>query len=73
VFFYDGRLTGQEDSPSMHQVRGHPSDFAYLMYPARWFPVSGYTTDRFAADVRVTVPAGYTVLAAGWTRAKRPG
>jgi hypothetical protein len=35
------------------------------MYPARWFPVSGYTTDRFASDVRVTVPAGYTVLGSG--------
>ena len=29
------------------------------MYPARWFPVSGYTTDRFAAEMRVTVPTGY--------------
>src|SRR6185369_1238246 len=42
----------------------HP-DFAYLMYPARWFPVSGYTTDRFAANLKVTVPMGYTVLASG--------
>ena len=35
------------------------------MYPARWFPVSGYTTDRFAADMKVTVPMGYTVLGSG--------
>ena len=35
------------------------------MYPARWFPVSGYTTDRFSADLRVTVPVGYTVLGSG--------
>jgi hypothetical protein len=35
------------------------------MYPGRWFPVSGYTTDRFAADMHVTVPAGYTVLGTG--------
>ena len=59
TFEYDGRLTGNEDSPvygikfaAIHQ------DFAYLMYPARWFPVSGYTTDRFAAEMHVTVPAG---------------
>ena len=66
TFFYDGRLTGQEDSPvsGIKFAAIHP-DFAYLMYPARWFPVSGYTTDRFAADVRVTVPAGYTVLGSG--------
>ena len=35
------------------------------MYPARWFPVAGYTTDRFAADMRITVPAGYTVVGSG--------
>ncbi len=35
------------------------------MYPARWFPVSGYTTDRFAADMNITVPTGYTVLGSG--------
>jgi aminopeptidase N len=66
TFFYDGKLTGQEDSP-VYGIRFaaiHP-DFTYLMYPARWFPVSGYTTDRFAADLRITVPAGYTVLGSG--------
>jgi tetratricopeptide (TPR) repeat protein len=66
TFFYDGRLTGQEDGPvpGIKFAAIHP-DFAFLLYPARWFPVSGYTTDRFAADVRVTVPAGYTVLGSG--------
>ena len=66
TFYYDGKLTGQEDSPvyGIKFAAIHP-DFAYLMYPARWFPVSGYTTDRFAADMQVTVPAGYTVLGSG--------
>ena len=66
TFYYDGRLTGQEDSPvyGIKFAAIHP-DFAYLMYPARWFPVSGYTTDRFAADMRITVPTGYTVLGSG--------
>ncbi len=66
TFYYDGRLTGQEDSPvyGIKFAAIHP-DYAYLMYPARWFPVSGYTTDRFAADMRITVPMGYTVLGSG--------
>ena len=66
TFYYDGKLTGQEDSPvyGIKFAAIHP-DYAYLMYPARWFPVSGYTTDRFAADLRVTVPTGYTVLGSG--------
>jgi len=66
TFYYDGRLTGQEDSPvyGIKFAAIHP-DFAYLLYPSRWFPVSGYTTDRFAANMRVTVPTGYSVVASG--------
>jgi tetratricopeptide (TPR) repeat protein len=66
TFYYDGHLTGQEDSPvyGIKFAAIHP-DYAFLMYPARWFPVSGYTTDRFAADLKVTVPMGYAVLASG--------
>jgi hypothetical protein len=65
-FTYDGKLSGQEDSPveGIRFAAIHP-DFAFLMYPARWFPVSGYSTDRFAADMKVTVPAGYVVLGSG--------
>jgi len=66
TFYYDGKLSGQEDSPvyGIKFAAIHP-DFAYLMYPARWFPVTGYTTDRFSADLRVTVPMGYAVLGSG--------
>ena len=27
--------------------------------------VNGYTTDRFSADLRITVPSGYKVLGSG--------
>jgi len=66
TFEYDGRLTGNEESPvyGIKFAAIHP-DFAYLMYPARWFPVSGYTTDRFAAEMHISLPAGYTALASG--------
>ncbi|HEY1241890.1 MAG TPA: M1 family aminopeptidase [Bryobacteraceae bacterium] len=66
TFYYDGRLSGQEDSPvyGIKFAAIHP-DYSFLMYPARWFPVGGYTTDRFAANLRITVPAGYSVVASG--------
>lgn len=66
TFLYDGKLSGQEDSPvyGIKFAAIHP-EFSYLLYPGRWFPVSGYTTDRFAADLRITVPNGYTVLGSG--------
>ena len=63
---YDGKLTGNEDSPvsGIKFAALHP-DFGYLLYPARWFPVSGYTTNRFAADLRITAPAEYRVISGG--------
>src|SRR5579872_5223417 len=66
TFSYDGTLNGQEDSPvsGIKFAAIHP-DFSFLMYPARWFPVSGYTTNRFGADMKVTVPMGYAVLGSG--------
>ena len=65
-FTYEGRLSGSEDSPvyGIKFAAIHP-DYAFLLYPARWFPVSGYTTDRFAADLHITVPSGYQVLGSG--------
>jgi hypothetical protein len=66
IFSYDGKLTGDEESPvfGIKFAAIHP-DFAYLMYPARWFPVNEYSTDRFSADFKVTVPMGYKVLGSG--------
>lgn len=63
---YDGKLTGNEDSPisGIKFAALHP-DFGYLLYPARWFPVSGYTTNRFAADLHISTPADYRVIASG--------
>jgi len=66
TFSYDGRLTGQEESPIYGIKFGAiQNDFAYLMYPARWFPVNGYSVDRFTSDLHITVPSGYQVIASG--------
>jgi len=66
TFIYDGKLAGTEESPvfGIRFAAIHP-DFAYFMYPARWFPVSDYTVDRFTSDLKVTVPQGYKVVAPG--------
>ncbi len=37
----------------------------YLLYPARWFPTTGYLTNRFTAEIHVRVPQGMRVLASG--------
>jgi aminopeptidase N len=65
-FTYDGRLSGSEDSPVYGiKFAAIHNDYAFLMYPSRWFPINGYTTDRFAADLHITVPSGYQVLGSG--------
>src|ERR1019366_9083919 len=66
TFVYEGKLTGQEESPVFGiKFAAITPDVAYLMYPARWFPVNDYTADRFASDFRVTVPDGFRVVASG--------
>src|SRR6266581_6831607 len=66
TFYYDGRLSGQEDSPVYGiKFASIQNDYAYLLYPARWFPVSGYTTDRYSAQINVTVAKGNKVLGSG--------
>ena len=66
VFTYEGRLTGQEESPiSGIQFAVIGKDTSWLLYPGRWFPVSGYTADRYTMDLTVHVPAGYKALSSG--------
>ena len=69
---YGGKLTGDEESPinGINFAALHP-DYGYLLYPGRWFPVSGYTTDRFMADLRITVPPDYRVVASGDMKSDR--
>ena len=74
TFQYDGRLSGQEDSP-VYGVRfaSIQNEFAYLLYPVRWFPVSGYAADRFSAELNVTVAAGHKVVASGLETSRTAG
>ncbi|QNI34918.1 peptidase M1 [Alloacidobacterium dinghuense] len=68
IFTYDGMLDGDAGSPveglKLAQV-GDPT--SYLLYAGRWFPMVGYMTDRFTADIHVTLPAGYRVIGSGPT------
>lgn len=40
-------------------------DGAFLLYPGEWFPMAGYDTSRFTADITATLPAGMTMVASG--------
>ena len=40
---------------------------SFLLYPGRWFPLNGLFTDRFTAEIHVTVPAGEYAVGSGLT------
>ncbi len=40
---------------------------SFLLYPGRWFPMNGLFTDRFTAEIHVTVPTGERALGSGFT------
>jgi tetratricopeptide (TPR) repeat protein len=74
TFDYDGRLTGDEESPVYGiKFAAIHNDYAYLMYPARWFPINGYTIDRYSAELNITVAAGNRVIASGLETSKPNG
>ena len=66
TFNYDGRLTGSEESPIYGiKFAAIQPDHAFLLYPARWFPVNNYSSDRFTAKIAITVPAGFDAIGSG--------
>ncbi len=70
TFEYDGTLETGDNSPVEGLKLASIGDpVSYLLYQARWFPMTGYLTDRFTADITVHAPAGYTVLGSGATGA----
>jgi len=66
TFEYEGTITGNEDGPVEGlKLAAIQEPITYLLYPARWFPTSGYMTDRFTAEIHFRVPQGMRVLASG--------
>jgi len=66
TFEYDGRFDGREESP-VYGIRfaSIEATGASLLYPARWFPVNEYTSDRYTMNLNVTVPAEFRVVSSG--------
>jgi hypothetical protein len=68
TFVYDGTITGNEDGPIEGlKLAAIQEPISYLLYPARWFPTTGFLTDRFTAEMHIRVPQGMRVFASGST------
>jgi len=63
---YKGGLGTAEGSPVDGLKLSYVgNEGSYLLYPGRWFPVSGSGLNRFAATLHITVPSGETVITSG--------
>jgi len=66
TFAYEGVITGNEDGPIEGlKLAAIQEPITYLLYAARWFPMTGYLTDRFTAEMHIRVPQGMRVIASG--------
>ncbi|MGA2806642.1 MAG: M1 family aminopeptidase [Terracidiphilus sp.] len=66
TFEYEGMITGNEDGPVEGlKLAAIQEPITYLLYPARWFPMTGYLTNRFTAEMHIRVPQGMRVFASG--------
>src|SRR5580704_13578550 len=66
TFQYEGVITGNEDGPIEGlKLAAIQEPISYLLYAARWFPTTGFLTDRFTAEIHIRVPQGMRVFASG--------
>ncbi len=73
TFEYEGVITGNEDGPVEGlKLASIQEPITCLLYPARWFPTTGYLTDRFTAQMHIKVPQGMKVFASGAVGASHP-
>ena len=73
TFTYAGLLFNEENSPVPGiRVASITKDGAYLLLPARWFPLTDYPSNRYTASFRLNVPATFAVAGSGKAPAPTP-
>lgn len=66
TFTYAGALANAALSPiSGIRTAYVGEDGAFLLYPGEWFPLSGYGTDRFTANLTTTLPSAMNLVTSG--------
>jgi hypothetical protein len=66
TFEYGGILKGAETSPVEGINFASVQDpISILLYPGRWFPMTGLYTDRFTAEMHIRVPGDERVVGSG--------
>jgi hypothetical protein len=73
VFDYEGTLQNADDSPVQGLKLAYiGNDISYLLYAARWFPMSNYGINRFTATITITAPQDFEIIGSGKQSAGKP-
>jgi predicted negative regulator of RcsB-dependent stress response len=65
-FEYSGALKGAETSPVEGiKLAAVEDPISILLYPGRWFPMTGLFTNRFTAEMHIRVPSDERVVGSG--------
>jgi aminopeptidase N len=73
TFEYEGVITGNEDGPVEGlKLAAIQEPITYLLYAGRWFPTTGYMTDRYTMELHIRVPQGMRVFSSGAAGGPKP-
>jgi len=73
TYTYSGLLFNEENSPVPGlRAAAINKDGAYLLLPARWFPLTNFPSNRYTATFRLNVPDSFAVAGTGKSSAPTP-
>lgn len=73
TFSYGGYLANEENSPVPNvRVASINKDWAYLLLPSRWFPLTNFPSNRFTAVFHLNVPDTMAVAGTGKSDSPQP-
>src|SRR5260370_14663903 len=73
TFSYGGLLANEENSPVPNTKAAFISkEWAYLLLPSRWFPLTNYPSNRYTGTFRLNVPDTMAIAGTGKADAAQP-
>ncbi|MGB2626013.1 MAG: hypothetical protein WAK20_04455 [Candidatus Acidiferrum sp.] len=73
TFSYGGLLANEENSPVPNLKAAYVSkEWAYLLLPSRWFPLTDYPSNRYTGTFKLNVPDSMAVAGTGKAEAPQP-
>jgi aminopeptidase N len=73
AFDYSGPISSEEDSPTKGvRFASVEKTSAYLLLPARWFPLTDYPSNRYTGNFKLIVPDTFAVAGTGKSETPTP-